>query len=124
MLTLNQIWVIVIAIFTLGLTVYTGSVDKALRTVHTARHYFFIFILFIIIVLIILYFANYYESSDHHSERAKHIRNVMFGYLLFAIFMLFISYWSLKSEKTMSNSRVARREVFMNTFDVFDAMRR
>lgn len=124
MLTLNQIWIIVIAIFVLGLTLYTGSLDKALRMVHTGRHYFWLLLCLLAIVSIIIYFGYYYESSDHHGKRAEHTRNVMLGILAFAVLMAILSYWGINREASMPNSRVARREAVFNAVDVFNAIRR
>lgn len=124
MLTLNQIWIIVIAIFVIGLTLYTGSVDKALRIVHTGRHYFWFILYLIAIIAIIIYFGYYYESDDHHGKRAVHTRNIMLGILAFAILMATISYLILQSESRMNNSSIAKREAIFNTINVFSSMRR
>lgn len=124
MLTLNQIWIIVIAIFVLGLTVYTGSVDKALRIVHTGRHYVWLLLCLLAIIAVVVYLGYYYESSDHHGKRAEHTRNMMLGILAFATLMALLSYWGLKREASMPNSSVAKREAIFNAVDVFNAMRR
>lgn len=124
MLTLNQIWIIVIAVFVLGLTVYTGSVDKALSMVHTGRHYFWLLLCLLAIIAVIVYFGHYYQSDDHHGKRAEHTRNVMLAILAFAVLMALVSYWGIKRESGMPNSRVAKREAIFNAVDVFNAMRR
>lgn len=109
MLTLNQISIIIITIFILGFTVYTGSIDKELRMFHIGRNYFWLLLCFLAMIALVIYLGYYYESSDHHEKRAKHTRNLLLGILVFSTLMTFLSYWGLNREDSMSNSRIDRR---------------
>lgn len=124
MLTLNQIWIIVIAILFCGFFIFTGSVDKSLVSIHKLRHYIWLLLSALGITICIIYFVNYYEPSNDKKDRSKHTRNIFLVILVFSIIMGLISFMFLGWEDKMNNKKIARREVMFDALNTFSALRR
>lgn len=124
MLTLNQIWLIVLTILFCGFFIFTGSVDKSLVSIHKIRHYIWLLLSALGITICIIYFVHYYKPSNDRKERSIHTRNVFLVILVFSIMMGLISFMALGWEDKMNNKRVARREVMFDALNTFSALRR